>query len=69
MNGSCPRPWDRRLGKPPGSSSSADVETLTRRITEPEQQLLDLRGEFAERDEDLGAAHAANRELVAQANR
>jgi hypothetical protein len=35
-----------------GLGAPADVETLTRRTTELEQQILDLRGELAERDED-----------------
>ncbi|MER5753679.1 Imm21 family immunity protein [Streptomyces sp. NPDC002088] len=46
----------------------ADVETLTRWIGDPEQQILGLRTELAERYEDLAAAHAANRELMAQLN-
>jgi hypothetical protein len=37
-------------------SVPADVETFTRRTTGMEQQILDLRGELAERDEDLAAA-------------
>lgn len=52
-----------------GLGAPADIETLTRRTTELEQQILDLRGELAERDEDLEAARAANRELMAQVNR
>ncbi|MDH6709883.1 hypothetical protein P3T27_006632 [Kitasatospora sp. MAA19] len=52
-----------------GLGAPADVETLTRRIGELEQQILDLRFEVAERDEDLAAARAANRELMAQLNR
>ncbi|MEU4496001.1 hypothetical protein AB0F96_21760 [Streptomyces sp. NPDC023998] len=60
---------DRLLGKPPGSVPPADVETLTRRIGELEQRILDLRSELAERDEDLAAARAANRDLMAQLNR
>ncbi|MEU9649964.1 DUF6262 family protein [Streptomyces sp. NPDC048110] len=52
-----------------GLGAPADVETLTRRVTELEQQLLDLRAELDERDEDLVAARAANRELMAQVNR
>ncbi|MCC9309596.1 helix-turn-helix domain-containing protein [Kitasatospora sp. RB6PN24] len=52
-----------------GLSTPADVETLTRRIGELEQQTLDLRSEVAERDEGLAAARAANRELMAQLNR
>ncbi|MET8413435.1 hypothetical protein ABZV34_36245 [Streptomyces sp. NPDC005195] len=52
-----------------GLGAPADVETLTRRVTELEQQILDLRAELAERDEDLTAARAANRELMNQINR
>jgi chromosome segregation ATPase len=51
-----------------GLGAPADIETLTHRITELEQQVLDLRAELAERDEDLTAARAANRELMAQLN-
>ncbi|MFH8342964.1 DUF6262 family protein [Streptomyces sp. AM6-12] len=51
-----------------GLGAQADVETLTRRIAELEQQILDLRAELAERDEDLTAARAANRELTTQVN-
>ncbi|MDX2535549.1 hypothetical protein PV437_20600 [Streptomyces scabiei] len=46
-----------------GLGAPADVETLTRRIGELEQQILDLRAEL---DEDLAAARAANRELMTQ---
>jgi hypothetical protein len=38
-------------------------------VTELEQKVLDLRAELAERDEDLAAARAANRELMTQVNR
>lgn len=51
-----------------GLGAPADIETLTRRITELEQQILDLRSELDERDEDLAAARTANRELMAQLN-
>ncbi|MEV7081930.1 hypothetical protein AB0N88_25880 [Streptomyces sp. NPDC093516] len=64
---------ERRLSGPLGQTAweasglgaPADVETLTRRTTELEQQILDL----AEWDEDLEAARAADRELMAQLNR
>ncbi|MFJ7497380.1 hypothetical protein ACIQZB_40945 [Streptomyces sp. NPDC097727] len=52
-----------------GLAAPADIEILTRRTTELEQQILDLRGELTERDEDFQAARAANRELMAQLNR
>jgi uncharacterized small protein (DUF1192 family) len=68
---------ERRLSKALGQTAweasglgaPADVETLTCRIVELEQQILDFRAELAERDEDLAAARAANRELMAQLNR
>ena len=56
-------PWDAC-----GLGAAADIETLTRRTTELEQQILDLRAELVERDEDLAAARAANRELMTQIN-
>ncbi len=52
-----------------GLGAPADVETLTRQVTELQQHILDLRSELAERGEDLAAARAANRELMAQLNR
>lgn len=51
-----------------GLGAPADVETLTRRIGELEQQVLGLRTELNERGEDLAAARAANRELMTQHN-
>jgi hypothetical protein len=50
------------------AGTPADIETLTRRVNELEQQILDLCAELAERHEDLTAARAANRELMAQVN-
>ncbi|MFF6904293.1 hypothetical protein [Streptomyces hydrogenans] len=55
------------IGRPLGAP--VDVETLTRRAIELEQQILDLRAELAERDKDLTAARAASRELMGQLNR
>jgi cell division protein FtsB len=52
-----------------GLGAPADIETLTRRTTELEQQILDLRAVLAVRDEDLEAARADNRELMDQLNR
>ncbi len=40
-----------------------------RRITEREQQVVDLRGQFEERVQELDAARTANRELIANLNR
>ncbi|MFJ3176362.1 hypothetical protein ACIPJK_37120 [Streptomyces roseus] len=47
---------------------NAHNERLAEHITR-RHPVLDLRGELAERDEDLQAARAANRELTAQLNR
>ncbi|MFD9841030.1 hypothetical protein [[Kitasatospora] papulosa] len=52
-----------------GLGAPADIDTLNRRITELEEQILDLRGELTERDEDLDAARTTNRELMARINR
>jgi chromosome segregation ATPase len=45
------------------------TETLQPRIRELEQQLLDLRHELEERTDELDASRAANRDLMALANR
>jgi hypothetical protein len=50
------------LGSPPG------IDELTRKITHLEQQTTDLRLQLEERNDDLAAARAANRELMAQLN-
>ncbi|MFG2126937.1 hypothetical protein ACGFNV_03895 [Streptomyces sp. NPDC048751] len=52
-----------------GLGAPADVETLTRRIGELEQRILDLRSELTERGEELAAARAGNRDLMDQLNR
>lgn len=51
-----------------GLGAPADVEQLQRRITQLEQQVVDLRGQLEERDQELGAARAANRELITSLN-
>jgi hypothetical protein len=50
------------LGVPP------DIDALSQQITHLEQQAIDLRLQLEERDQDLAAARAANRELMAQLN-
>ncbi|MBV9450716.1 MAG: hypothetical protein JO345_32980 [Streptosporangiaceae bacterium] len=50
------------LGAPP------DINALTQQVTHLEQQAIDLRVQLEERDEELTAARAANRELMAQLN-
>lgn len=64
-NGACQRTWGRLSGKPPGLGAPVEVETLTHRIGELEQQVFDLRRELADRDGDLAAARAVNRDPVA----
>jgi transposase-like protein len=52
-----------------GLGAPADIDELQRRITELEQQVVDLRGQVEERDQELDAARTANRELIANLNR
>ena len=51
-----------------GLGAPADIDTLNQRIIHLEQQVIDLRLQLEERDQDLAAARAANRELMAQIN-
>lgn len=51
-----------------GLGAPADIETLHQRISQLEQHNLDLRQQLDERDEDLAAARATNRELIARLN-
>jgi chromosome segregation ATPase len=51
-----------------GLGTPADTGAVSQRITHLEQQVVDLRLQLAERDQDLAAARAANRELMAQLN-
>jgi len=51
-----------------GLGAPADIDALTQKITSLEQQAIDLRLQAEERDEELTAARAANRELMAQLN-
>jgi hypothetical protein len=51
-----------------GLGAPADIDALTSKITTLEQQAIDLRMQLDERDQDLAAARAANRELMAQIN-
>jgi hypothetical protein len=52
-----------------GLGAPADIDQLQRRISDLEQQVVDLRGQVQERDQELDAARAANRELIANLNR
>ncbi len=51
-----------------GLGTPADIDALHQKITHLEQQTVDLHLQLAERDEDLTAARATNRELMARIN-
>jgi hypothetical protein len=51
-----------------GLGAPDDVDELKQRIVHLEQQAVDLRLQADERDQDLAAARAANRELMTQLN-
>jgi flagellar biosynthesis chaperone FliJ len=51
-----------------GLGAPADIDALNQQITRLEQHVTDLRLQLEERDQDLDAARAANRELMAQLN-
>jgi chromosome segregation ATPase len=51
-----------------GLGAPADIDALAQKITYLDQQAADLRLQLEERDDDLAAARAANRELMAQLN-
>jgi hypothetical protein len=51
-----------------GLGAPADIDALHQKITHLEQQGIDLRLQLGERDQDLAAARAANRELMTQLN-
>jgi hypothetical protein len=51
-----------------GLGTPADIDALNQKINQNEQQTVELRLQLAERDQDLTAARAANRELMAQLN-
>jgi hypothetical protein len=65
---SCPNCWASRLGGV-RAGRPVDVDQLQRRITELEQQVVDLRGQVEERDQELDAPRTANRELITNVNR
>jgi hypothetical protein len=51
-----------------GLGAPADIDTLKQHNLTLEQHIVDLRVQLEERDQDLAAARAANRELMAQLN-
>jgi chromosome segregation ATPase len=51
-----------------GLGAPTDIHALHQQITHLEQQAIDLRLQLTERDEDLAAARATNRELMTRIN-
>lgn len=51
-----------------GLGASDDIDQLKRRITQFEQQVIELTDQLAERDQELAAARGANRELITRLN-
>ena len=51
-----------------GLGAPADIDALSQQVTHLEQQTIDLRLQLEEQGQDLTAARAANRELMAQLN-
>ncbi len=51
-----------------GLGTPADIDALNQKINHLEQQATHLKLQLAERDDDLAAARAANRELMTQLN-
>jgi chromosome segregation ATPase len=51
-----------------GLGAPDDIDELKQRIVHLEQQAVDLHIQLDERDQDLAAARAANRELMTQLN-
>ncbi len=59
----------RRLAwRESGLGSPADVDELHHQIAMQEQHAVELKLQLQERDQDLDAARAANRELMARLN-
>jgi len=51
-----------------GLGAPADIDALNQKITHYEQQAADLRLQLEDRDDELAAARAANRELMTRLN-
>ncbi len=51
-----------------GLAAPADIDALNQKTSQLEQQVIDLRLQLEEQGDDLTAARAANRELMAQLN-
>ena len=51
-----------------GLTRTDEIAALRQRVAELEQQLLDRKQGLQDRDDELGATHAANRDLVTTLN-
>ena len=51
-----------------GLAAPADIDALNQKISQLEQQVIDLRLQLEEQGDDLAAARSANREFMAQLN-
>jgi hypothetical protein len=51
-----------------GLAAPAGIDALNQKISQLEQQVIDLRLQLEEQGDDLAAARAANRGLMAQLN-
>ncbi|HUL26956.1 MAG TPA: hypothetical protein VLW44_14425 [Streptosporangiaceae bacterium] len=51
-----------------GLGAPADINALNQKITHQEQQITDLRLQLEERDDELTASRATNRDLMTQLN-
>jgi hypothetical protein len=52
-----------------GLGTPIDIDALNQQVTHLQQQVIELRLKLDERDEDLAAARATNRDLMTQLNR
>lgn len=52
-----------------GIGAPADIDAMQQRITQLEQQVIDLQGTLGDREQELDAARAANREMIANLSR
>jgi chromosome segregation ATPase len=68
LEGRLPQMFGQQAWHESGLGAPADIDALQQKITHLEQQAIDLRLQLEERDQDLSAARAANRELMTQIN-
>lgn len=57
-----------RSGGSGDESAPEDIDKLRRRITQLEQETVDLTRQLEERGDELAAARAANREMITRLN-